>query len=84
MVKAQEESEETPVQFINQTVLKIYELLDDVANGNNSFKVRLADFGLTKSGGSSGSAGLNSDAGHTTSSSSSASSSNFGGWTTTL
>lgn len=84
MIKAQEESEETPVQFINQTVLKIYELLDDVANGNNSFKVRLADFGLTKSGGSSGSAGLNSDAGHTTSSSSSASSSNFGGWTTTL
>jgi hypothetical protein len=51
MIEAQEEAEETQVDTINTTVLKIYEILDDVAHGNGCFRVKVEGYGLTKAGG---------------------------------
>lgn len=48
MIEAKEEEGETVIDVINNTVLKIYELLDDVASGKNSLNVRVAGYGLTK------------------------------------
>ena len=39
------------IDFLNTTVLKIYELLDEVASGKSSFNVKVAGYGLTKAGG---------------------------------
>ena len=57
MVEAQEDAEATQIDSINTTVLKIYELLDDVAHGNSYFRVKVEGYGLTKAGSSSGSLG---------------------------
>jgi hypothetical protein len=99
MIEAKEEEEANKVDFLNETVLKIYELLDDVASGKSSFKVQVDGYGLTKSSTKSnaaisGIAGLEGDS--AASSGNSASSSgggvntggvgggvDFGGWTST-
>jgi hypothetical protein len=54
MVEAKEEEEANQVNVLNTTVLKIYELLDDVAHGSGCFSVKVEGYGLTK-GSSSGS-----------------------------
>ena len=51
MIEAKEEADTSQVDIMNTTVLKIYELLDDVVNGKNSLSVRVAGYGLTKAGG---------------------------------
>jgi hypothetical protein len=48
MIEAKEEESENQVDVLNTTVLKIYELLDDVANGNGHINVRVEGYGLTK------------------------------------
>jgi hypothetical protein len=48
MIEAKEEEENAPVNIINMNVLKIYELLDDVAHGRSSFSVKIDGYGLTK------------------------------------
>jgi hypothetical protein len=48
MIEAKEEAEENEVTIINTTVLKIYELLDDVVRGNSSLSVKVEGYGLTK------------------------------------
>lgn len=53
MIEAKEEEGANQIDSINTTVLKIYELLDDVANGNGSLRVRVEGYGLTKAGNSS-------------------------------
>jgi hypothetical protein len=94
MIEAKEEAEANQVDVLNQTVLKIYELLDEVASGKSSFKVEVAGYGLTKAGGgasggvaglgsssgSGGGGGLSSGGGGINSSSVSGSV-DFGGWT---
>lgn len=50
MVEAQENAEETQIDSINETVLKIYALLDEVASGKNSLSVKVEGYGLTKAG----------------------------------
>ena len=50
MIEAKEEEEANKVDFLNETVLKIYELLNAVATGENSFKVKVEGYGLTSSG----------------------------------
>jgi hypothetical protein len=76
MIEAKEEEESNKVDVLNTTVLKIYELLDDVANGGGSFKVKIEGYGLTKAGGSGSGSGalagvsaLNSSSGGSNSSS---------------
>jgi hypothetical protein len=59
MVEAQEEAEDSQVDFINATVLKIYELLDDVAHGNRSLSVKVEGYGLTRAGSSGSLGGVN-------------------------
>lgn len=59
MVEAQENAEETQIDTINATVLKIYELLDDVAHGNGYFRVKVEGYGLTRAGGGSSIGGVN-------------------------
>lgn len=49
MIEAKEEAEANQVDILNTTVIKIYELLDDVAHGNGSFTVKVEGYGLTKS-----------------------------------
>lgn len=48
MIEAKEEEEANQIDVLNTTVLKIYELLDDVAHGNSYFRVRVDEYGLTK------------------------------------
>lgn len=48
MIEAKEEAEANQVDVLNTTVIKIYELLDDVAHGNGSFTVKVEGYGLTK------------------------------------
>lgn len=55
MIEAKEEAEATAIDFINNTVLKIYEILDDVTNGKSSFTVKVEGYGLTKAGNGNGS-----------------------------
>ena len=57
VIEAVEESEANQITTINTTVLKIYELLDDVAHGNSYFRVKVEGYGLTKAGSSSSSLG---------------------------
>jgi hypothetical protein len=49
MIEAKEEEEANQVNVLNTTVLKIYELLDEVAHGKGSFSVKVEGYGLTKS-----------------------------------
>ena len=87
MIEAKEEEENNQIDSINTTVLKIYELLDDVANGKSSLKVKVEGYGLTRAGSSGagsaamgGVAGLNSaNGGNMSTSSGSFSSSGIGG-----
>ena len=48
MIEAVEERESNKIDTINETVLKIYELLDKVSSGD-CLKVKVAGYGLTKS-----------------------------------
>lgn len=57
MIEAKEEEEANKVDVLNQTVIKIYELLDEVASGKSSFAVRVEGYGLIKSGSGGGAAG---------------------------
>jgi hypothetical protein len=68
MIEAKEEEPENKVDVLNTYVLKIYELLEDVASGKRGFTVKSANYGLTSSGSSSsisnalgGTAGLQSN-----------------------
>ena len=54
MIEAKEEEEANQVTVLNDTVIKIYELLDDVVSGKQSLKVKVEEYGLTRSGGSLG------------------------------
>jgi hypothetical protein len=47
MIEAKEEAEATQIDYINTNVLKIYELLDEVANGKRSLSVKITGYGLT-------------------------------------
>jgi hypothetical protein len=55
MIEAKEEEEANQVTVLNETVIKIYELLDDVASGKSSFNVRVSGYGLTSTRKNSGS-----------------------------
>lgn len=50
MIEAKEEEEANQVDVLNQTVIKMYELLEEVASGKSSFAVRVEGYGLTKAG----------------------------------
>jgi hypothetical protein len=54
MVEAKEEEEANQVDVLNQTVIKMYELLEEVASGKSSFSVKVEGYGLTKAGSGSG------------------------------
>jgi hypothetical protein len=93
MVEAKEEEEANQVNVLNTTVLKIYELLDDVAHGNGCFRVKVEGYGLTKAGAGNSSLGgvgaLDNSSSSTLSSGgvnskSISGSIDFGGWTTTM
>lgn len=56
MIEAKEEEPANQVDMLNTYVLKIYELLNDVAQGNKSLSVKMAGYGLI-GGSSSGSQG---------------------------
>jgi hypothetical protein len=47
MIEALEEEPTNQVDMINSSVLKIYELLDNVANGKQTLRVRVDSYGLT-------------------------------------
>ena len=53
MIEAKEEEPANQVDMLNTMVLKIYELLDDVASGKRDFTVKVAGYGLTKLGSNS-------------------------------
>jgi hypothetical protein len=59
MIEAKEEEENNEINVISNTIIKMYELLEDVANGDRSFRVKVDSYGLTKisNNGSSGSLG---------------------------
>lgn len=57
MIEAKEEAEENQVDVLNMYVLKMYELLDDVVSGKRNFTVKVAGYGLTKSGNASNALG---------------------------
>lgn len=69
MIEAKEEAEANQVDMLNSTVLKIYELLYDVAQGNSSLRVRVDSYGLTKVGSSSAMGGLDGALSNSTSTS---------------
>lgn len=74
MIEAKEEEPANQVDMLNTYVLKIYELLNDVAQGNKSLSVKMAGYGLiggSSSGAQGGVGGLSNNA--------SSSSSNGGG-----
>lgn len=48
MIEAKEEEETNQVDVLNETVIKIYELLDEVASGKSTFTVKVEGYGLTK------------------------------------
>jgi hypothetical protein len=58
MVEAKEEEEANQVTILNTTVVKIYELLDDVVHGGSSLKVKVEGYGLTKAGSASAQGGV--------------------------
>jgi hypothetical protein len=47
MIEAKEEAEATQIDFINENVLKIYELLEDVASGRRNLSIKVSSYGLT-------------------------------------
>jgi hypothetical protein len=58
MVEAMEEDEsQQHIKVINENVIKIYEVLEDVASGKRSFNVKVADYGLTSAGGNTAAGG---------------------------
>ena len=57
MIEALEEEPANQVDMINSTVLKIYELLDNVTKGNQTLRVRVDSYGLTGSNSTGGSQG---------------------------
>lgn len=89
MITAKEEESANQIDSINSTVLKIYELLDAVANGKSSLSVKVEGYGLTKANSSGGSIGgvaalddTNNAIGASSLSSSSVSGNiSLGGWT---
>ena len=93
MIEAKEEEEANQINSLNNTVLKIYELLDDVVHGTGAVRVKVEGYGLTKSSSSSSSLGgvgalsNNSSSGSSNSmsggvnSSSTSGSLSLGGWT---
>jgi hypothetical protein len=90
MIEAKEEAETNQVDILNTTVLKIYELLDDVAHGNSSLTVKVEGYGLTRAGSGGAQGGLaglgnnsSSGAGSSINSSSSSGGLDLGGWTST-
>lgn len=95
MIEAKEEAEANQVDILNTTVLKIYELLDEVANGDKSLRVRVDSYGLTKSGSSGAQGGVSGLSGGSAGSSGSSVGSgvnssgiggnvDFGAWTATI
>jgi hypothetical protein len=58
MIEAKEEAEANQVDILNTTVIKIYELLDDVAHGKNSLSVKVEGYGLTRAGNSGAQGGV--------------------------
>lgn len=50
MIEALEEEQAHQIDYINENVLKIYELLDEVANGKKSLSVKVTSYGLTSLG----------------------------------
>jgi hypothetical protein len=56
MVEAKEEEPTNQVDVLNNYVIKIYELLDGVTKGNQTFRVRVDSYGLTGTNGHGGSA----------------------------
>jgi hypothetical protein len=73
MIEAKEEEPSNQVDVLNNTVIKIYELLDNVANGSQTLRVRVDNYGLTGTN-SNSSNGLSNSLGSATSGSGS-----FGG-----
>lgn len=59
MIEAKEEAEANQVDVLNQTVIKMYELLEEVATGKSSFAVRVEGYGLTKAGSGGAMGGVN-------------------------
>jgi hypothetical protein len=57
MIKAKEEEPANQIDMINTSVLKIYELLDNVANGKQSLSVKVSSYGLTGIGSSTSALG---------------------------
>jgi hypothetical protein len=51
VIEAVEEAEANQIDFINVNVLKIYELLEEVASGKRSLSVKTVGYGLTNLGG---------------------------------
>ena len=51
MIEAKEEAEANQVDVLNETVIKIYELLEDVAHGSGVLKVKVEGYGLTGTSG---------------------------------
>lgn len=47
MIEAIEEEQAHQIDYINENVLKIYELLDEVTNGKRNFNVKVSGYGLT-------------------------------------
>lgn len=58
MIEAKEDAEATELDSLNTTVLKIYELLDDVAHGNSYLRVKVDNYGLTKGSSSAAQGGV--------------------------
>lgn len=95
MIEAKEEAEANHVDVLNTTVIQIYELLNDVVQGNSTFKVKVEGYGLTNAGGGAqgGLQALNNSSSDSTgnrlstggggvNSSGVSGSVDFGGWTT--
>lgn len=55
MIEAKEGESPNQLDSINGTVLKIYELLDEVAHGNKTLSVKVEEYGLTRTASASGS-----------------------------
>jgi hypothetical protein len=67
MVEAKEEEPANQIDMINNTTLKIYELLDNVANGSQTLRVRVDNYGLTGLANNKLSGGLSNNLGSTSS-----------------
>lgn len=65
MIEAKEEEEANQVNVLNSTVLQIFELLNDVAQGKSSFRVKVESYGLTKASTSGSTGGMHALSGAT-------------------